>query len=274
MSALRLPMGPNLIKNLKGALTGYDTALRVRDNESQNLTRAHDIANKARKLAAEQTADRYQAGKIQSVPLEIVKRVVETESDETYAALALEIATRAINVNADRPETVLRSWGPEGTKWAATMRARVGQNGNVDELTRYVFKICCGTYRVPGECFDGYNEMHIMNADVYLKTVDNVLPAPVGPTADNHPQRRGKRNKITMNIDEPTADELRYWDTARHTRLVQYWACCAIAAGEAQLSGGAWRVTADWQTRHVLFDMYKTASSNSEQTTATVNVNA
>lgn len=274
MAALRLPMPPNLTKQLKAALTGYDTALRVRSAESANLLRASEIVRGARRVAIDEAAKRYLDGKLHAVPVDILQRVVETEAAETMAALAVDIATNAIDVAAGLPAAVLAGWGPEGSKYAATLRALEGPDGNVSELTRYVFSICKGAYKVAAECFEDYKDVHILNRNIYLKTVDNVLPAVVGPTSSDHPKRRGVRNKITMNLDEPTADELRYYDTARHQRIVQYWACCAIAAGEAQLKGGTWRVTADWTDRNAMFARYAAKTSNAVVNVDVVDVDA
>jgi hypothetical protein len=261
LSALRLPLPPSLLKELKAALTGYDMALIVKKNEAENLGRAAEIAKNAAERAAADTAVALEGGKLHNVPVEILQRVVEAESAESFAALALKVAERAVVLNAARPAAVLASWGPEGTKWAATQRATAGPDGIANDLTRYVWQRCGGVYRVPGEVYNGFTDNLVaLNAYIKFETTDRTLPDPIGPTANNHPHRNGKRNAGGL-VDLPTMESLKFYDTARHQRVVQYWACCAIAAGETQLKGGCWTIRADWDDRQKLFERYANTSA-------------
>lgn len=248
--ALDLPLPAPVAKRLRAALTAYDTVLTVHDESRAALARAEDHHRTTRRDAPGVFAELCRAGNVTVVPVELLQAVTEAGAAVDLASMAVEVAGRAISPAVTEVQAAFMSW--DASVWLATARATAGPDGHLDDdgLTIWVAGRQGPAYVVPPEATEA------RQADGMARRLSGV-PGPVGPEGARHPDVVNGRyvNGFRAEITRDAIDE---YDAGRYRRLVQYWALCAIADGQARYdeTAAAWRISAEWRDRSTLMAKY------------------
>lgn len=252
---------PTAKRALQTALRSYDRVCAIYSTAYADRGRAAQGLKDAKRRAPLDLLAEVASVKGDTVPVHIVDRVAAAEVAEHRAGVALDVAADTVAPAVAQVRDALRSWGAAGAWWCATRRAESGPDRMPDDdgLTLWVAERVGVSFILPPEVLDDARAAEVApsmnhNGVDRMRRIVLGLPHPVGPTGREHPDNF-RRNRVTGERNQFTADDYRAYDALRFRRWVSYWACCAAATDgvEVDTTGRAvFRVTADWNAAAAL----------------------